>query len=79
MTIEWSNIGPLILLIGFVVGIATAYIRFFIANELHKLEKNLFKEIGDEFCRKEIVESNLADIKHRLEKLELRRDFTSHG
>lgn len=70
LTVSWQAVTAIAGLLVLVIGAATAYLKLFMQTKLAELEKNITKQIKDEFQTKEKQELKNTDFESRLSKLE---------
>ena len=67
---NWEAVGVTVAIISTLIGLATAYLRLFVKNELSQLREELTRVIKDQYVSKEVYEARRDSIDRRLIKLE---------
>lgn len=70
LVLSWQAVSAILGLLLVIVGGSTAYLKLFTQNQLASLEKNILRQMKEEFQNKEIADRELRDLRERVARVE---------
>ncbi len=72
MSVAWNDIAAIVSVVGFLLGLATIYLRLSITTATTEVKQQVMNSVHEAFVRRDINELHLKDLWRRIRQIEAR-------